>query len=210
VEVRVIRRGRSVVDREGVGRLHKLSWDVARRVMPWAEPDHPRPVNQPEGEPPRRRVRALWDTEQARAYAVGRTVPEIDVIDHPDDLLDDREVAALHGLTTGQFHRIRNDNRISVTIPEPDATFYGVAHWRRVTAEAMRLHAPRADATEPREPRRYGPRAERREILAAEASAMAETGKPINISELARRAGVSRMTARAFLRDHASEDSAQP
>lgn len=205
----MIRYGRSVVDREGVGRLHTLPWHVARRVRPWAEPDHPRPVNQSEGEPRRPRVPALWDSKQAKAYATGRTIPTIDVADHPDDLLDDREVAALHGLTTSQFHRIHNDNRISVTIPDPDAAPYGVAHWRRATAEAMRLRAPRADRDHPTEHRRYGPQAQRRETLAAMATAMAQPGKQINISELARRAGVSRMTARAFLREHASDYTPQ-
>lgn len=203
----MIRHGRSVVDREGVGTLHGLPWHTARRRTPWADPGHPPPVNQPPGGPRRGKVPALWDTEQAQAYAAGEPVPEIDAEDHPDDLLDDREVAALHGLTTRQFHRINTDNRISVTIPEPDAAPYGVAHWRRAIAEAIHL---RVDTDEfPR----YGPRAERRETLEAVASAMtsamAKPGEPINISELARRAGVSRMTARAFLTEHSSQHSSE-
>jgi hypothetical protein len=199
----VIRHGRSVVDREGVGQLHGLSWHTARRRKPWANPGHPPPVNQPPGEPRRGKVPALWDTAQAQAYASGQRVPEIDAEDHPGDLLDDREVAALHGLTTRQFHRITTDNRISVTIPDPDAAPYGVAHWRRATAEKMRLRVDPDDFP------RYGPRAERKETLEAVATAMADSGEPMNISELARRAGVSRMTARAFVTEHLSEHPTQ-
>jgi hypothetical protein len=219
MEVAVIRHGRSVVDREGVGHLHGLPWHTARRRKPWSQPGHPRPINEPSddrrlgGDLRRGGDPALWDTEQVKAYAAGRSVPEIDSANHPDDLLDAREVAALHGLTARQFHFVRNDNRVSLTIPAPDATPYGVAHWRRATAEAMQLRAPRAESGEPStssDARRYGRRAEQRARLVAEAAIMAAPGNPINISELARRADVSRITARRFLHEHSTELPTQP
>lgn len=189
----MIRRGRSVVDREGVARLHGLGWHTARARRPWADDGHPQPVNKPAGVPAGRSP-ALWDTTQVRAHAAGRPVPAIPDEDHPDDLLDEREVATLHNLTVRQFQELRAGSRVNLTIADPDATPYGVDHWRRATAEAMQVHV------DPTAPRPTGTRAERQAVLAAQAAALASSGDPVNISELARRSGVSRATARNFLR----------
>lgn len=189
----MIRQGRSVVDREGVGRVHGLGWHTARARQPWAVDGHPSPVNKP-AEASAGRSPALWDTEQVRAHAAGRPVPAVPGEDHPDDLLDEREVAELHNLTVRQFQELRAGSRVNLTIPDPDATPCGVDHWRRATAEAMQVRV------DPTAPRPTGTRADRQAVLAAQAAALAGTGNPINISELARRSGVSRMTARNFLR----------
>jgi hypothetical protein len=181
-----------VVDREGVGRIHGLGWHTARARKPWADDGHPSPVNRPAG-PPVGRSPALWDTMQVRAHTAGRPVPAIPTEDHPDDLLDEREVAALHKLTVRQFQELRAGSRVNLIIPAPDATPYGVDHWRRATAEAMRVRV------DPTAPRPTGTRADRRAVLAAQAAALARPGDPVNISELARRSGVSRATARNFL-----------
>lgn len=189
----MIRQGRSVVDREGVGRIHGMGWHTARARRPWADDGHPSPVNKPSG-PPADRSPALWDTTQVRAHATGRPVPAITAEDHPDDLLDEREVAALHKLTARQFQDLRAGSRVNLTIPDPDATPYGVGHWRRATAEVMRVRV------DPTAPRPTGTRADRLAVLAAHAAALARSDGPTNISELARRSGVSRATARNFLR----------
>ena len=53
---------------------------------------------------------------------------------------------------------------------------------------------------DPTAPRPTGTRADRQAVLAAQVAALASSGDPMNISELARRSGVSRATARNFLR----------
>lgn len=199
----MIRHGREVVDQRGVAALHGLPMHTARRQQPWAHPEHPRPVNLAPGERPRRGRPTLWDREQARAFADGEPVPPIPDGEDPDDLLDAVEVAALHDMSLRQFNDARLDNRVDLDIPPPDARPCGVEHWRRATAETMRVRVDK--------PNRHRPTraesAERRRRLIATLEAMAAAGEvdddglPRNRTEFARRANVSRVTANRFLDD---------
>lgn len=200
----MIRHGREVVDQRGVAALHGLSWHTARRAKPWAHPEHPPPVNLKPGERPRRERPTLWDRAQARAFARGQPLPAIPDDDHPDDLLDAVEVADLHGMSLRQFNDARLDNRVELEVTAPDAYPCGVEHWRRATAETMRLRVE--------EPKRHRPTraesAERRRRLETTLAAMAAAGEvdddgmPQNKAEFARRANVTRVTANRFLTEY--------
>lgn len=199
----MIRHGRDVVDQRGVAALHHLPWPVTPDRRPWTFPDHPPPVNMRPGERPRRGRPTLWDRAQAEAFARGRRVPTLPHNDHPGDLLDAVEVAELRGMSLRQFNDARMDNRVHLDVAPPDAHPCGVAHWRRATAETMRL---RVD-----EPNRHRPTlaesADRHRRLTETLAAMAADevdshGRPRNVSEFARRANVTRVTADRFLADN--------
>lgn len=121
----MIRAGRAVVDRNGVGALHGLSAAQAPRRRPWADPDHPAPVNLPGG-----RRGGLWDEEQVRAFVAGEPVPELPTGERPADLLDGAEAAGLAGVEAVTWVRYVERGGIA---PEPDEVIFGQPHWRRDT-----------------------------------------------------------------------------
>lgn len=90
----VIRAGRTVVDAEGVGRMHTPPLTVQqllRRSALLAD-RFPAPVSSA------RARRRLWDREQAHAAVAGQPVPDLPPAPqggHRDDLLDRGEAAAL-------------------------------------------------------------------------------------------------------------------
>lgn len=200
----MIRHGREVVDQRGVAELNDLPWHTARQDRPWAHPDHPQPVNLKPGERPRRGRPTLWDRDQARAFARSRRIPAIPNDAHPDDLLDAVEVAALHGMSLRQFNDARLDNRVDLDIPPPDAHPCGVEHWRRATAETMRVRVDKPNRHRPT----HAESAERRRRLITTLEAMTAAGEvdhhglPRNTAEFARRANVTRVTATRFLTDY--------
>lgn len=196
LEVPVIRCRRSVVDQHGIAQLHGLPFHTARRRRTWAQPGHPPPVNLSPGERPRTGRPALWDHEQAAAYAQGRPIPPIPHRDHPDDLLDAWEVAAAHEVPVERLRRAVKDGRVA----SPDATPCGVDHWRRATAATVQLRVanPQHHVPSPAES------AEVQRRLVDELRAMTEAGLPLNKSELARRARVTRATVYRFLNRQAS------
>lgn len=191
----MIRHGRTALDSHGIADLHGLTFRTARIRKPWAQPGHPRPINGRDGRPAPGTT-CLWDAEQARAYAAGEPVPPMPGQDHPLDLLDATEAAAMHDVTLRRFVGLVRDHRL----PPPDTSPHGVDHWRRSTVETM---SPRVDNPVRRRPTR-AESAALRTRLDNTAAAIGLASRPVTISELTRTTGVTRVTARNYLADRST------
>lgn len=183
----MIRADRDVLDLRAIARLHGLPWDTARRRRPWARPDHPRPVNRPA-----RGVPALYDAEQVAAAAAAKPVPPLPTAEQPGDLLDAHEVTEALNLRPATWRAYLHEGYA----PPADAEPYGVPHWSRATVHAWREQRPGRGWWGPREA--TGSPGERARAVLAHAEAGGERG--LTITELARRARVSRSTLRAARR----------
>jgi len=190
----MIRHGRRVLDRRGIAELHGISWSVARSgrgVKPWDDPDnpHPEPVN---ASPDVVKLRnAMWDEEQATAFAAGTSIPDLPTEDHEEDLLTDREAAAYLGLPLREFRDSVSDGRI----PEADEKHFRVHHWLRKTLDAVdRPGKPFGGGAFSRSPDGRTPRERMQAALAEWAP-----DTKVTAAALARVAAVQRSTARKFL-----------
>lgn len=191
----MIPAGRDPIDRAGIAGLHGLTQLDGRR-RPWRDPTHPPPLSSVPGSRARPQ---LWDRAQATAYAAGQAIPALPTGEHPADLLDRREAAALAGVDPVAWKRDSYRNRV----PPRDAAPHGVPHWRRHTVLAYRTQReqPRASPhpggrpAGAREPLRRRDVAERvRELVADQPQ--------ISTAELARRLGVHYTTAHRHRHRH--------
>lgn len=181
----VIRQGRDVVDRAGIAALHQYSFSRARDLAIWHWPGHPAPVTGGTRLHGGRARRRLWDRAQAAAFAEGQPVPHLPTEDQPGDLLDTDDVTACRGLAP----RTVAQQVTAGYFPPPDATPYGVAHWRRDTLERVARQAPRQGARTDRAPSSpAGPPQQR-------VQAVLDTSPYATLSEIMAQARVSRPTA---------------
>lgn len=187
----VIRQGRDVVDRAGIAALHQYSFSSARDLAIWNWPGHPTPVTGGTRLHGGRARRRLWDREQAAAFAEDRPVPRLPTDDQPGDLLDTDEVTASRGLAP----RTVAQQTAAGYFPPPDATPYGVAHWRRDTLERAARQPPRQGARTDRAPSSPTGTAQQR------VQAVLETNPSATLAEIMTQARVSRPTA-ARWREH--------
>lgn len=197
---RMIRAGRSAVTRVEIAALHGLTSRQATDMRPWQAPGHPAPVRPAAGRTP-----ALWDEQQATAFARGEPVPALPDGDDPADLFDAGEAAELAGIDAATWRRYGNRER--PLIPPPDDEPGGVAHWRRDTLERWRTSRPGQGAGGGR-PTRDGQRRTREETAHAAREAIgraAERGRPLTSRELGDEIGVSHVTAAALLREQQAE-----
>lgn len=194
----MIRAGRDVVDRSGIGELHGMTERQARRYKPWAADGHPASVTPRGGH---QGYPELWDREQAEAFAQGAPVPEVpDARDHradtPEDLLDRFEAAEVAEVKSVTWEMGHQRGRT----PEPDAEPFGVPHWHRRTVEAYRAKrgqlrtAPHPGGRPPGTPARRPP-GEVRAAIGVYLAEAAHAGTPVTTAEAARRAGVHYTTA---------------
>lgn len=184
----MIRHGRHALDRKGVA---ALSPGIK---APWDEPGHPQIINlDPLGATPEERTKprtSLWDEAQAKAWASGERVPKLPTKDHPEDLLTERDAAAYLDIPLTEFR----DRVKSLRIPPADDNRFGVNHWYRRTLDEHAVAPGRGTGSG--EPRRDGnARRRMREVVAS-----LPPGQTLGATELARRAGVTLVTARHFLR----------
>lgn len=193
--------GHHAIDRAGVAELHGLTWRQARRVRPWAQPDHPASVNR--GRP------QLWDQEQAEAYARGQQPPAIigDVW-HDRDLLDRFEAAEWAEVDPVAWERDMYRDRV----PPADETIYDVPFWYRDTVDQYRAGRsdPKHGGGRPPGVRETIPRVEvgsRVHQLLREAI---ETGQPISTAEIARRVGIHYTTAHRYVSAIRAADTDRP
>ncbi len=80
---------------------------------------------------------SLYDLAQTEAYLAGRPVPELPTGEHPDDLLTDKEVAALLGISTGTVRAYAAQGYLS-----PGTTRYGARLWTRQEVHDRLHNAP--------------------------------------------------------------------
>lgn len=189
----VIPAGRDVVDRAGIAELHGLSWSRARRAQPWHAPDHPKPVTT--GQPTHGHPQ-LWDRQQAVAFALGQPVPALPGQPHGQDLLDRFTAAQAAGVNPVAWARDVYDGRV----PAPDVEIHGGDWWYRDTVETYRRQRdqPRPADQPLGRPAGRTERLPRGQIRAAVAALVAEatdTGRPINIAEIARELQIHYTTA---------------
>jgi hypothetical protein len=183
------------VDVTGIARLHGVSIHTAsrRKPPPWAEPEHPATLT---GGPPAPGRPQLWDKEQADAYANGEPVPPLPQGEHPDDLLNDDEAAALAGLTPATWARYRRAGRV----PKVDKVVCGADHWRRRTIEKYRDdRAQRANAPRGGRPQGSSEKLSRAE-LARRIRELIESGET-NVAAIARQTGCAYTTALRHVRN---------
>jgi len=130
----MIRAGRDVVDRLQIAALANMSPSVAAKRKPWNADGHPKPITtyRPTNGRP-----AMWDKEQAEAFAAGLPVPQLPEQDDPDDLLDRFEAAELAGMTPVAWESAYHQDRFP-----KDTEKLGVPVWRRRTVEAIRDNPP--------------------------------------------------------------------
>jgi hypothetical protein len=197
----MIPRGRQVVDVHGLSELMGMAFNTARKSRPWDAPGFPAPVNATIASVGRGRRAPLWDRHQVLAYVQGKPIPALPSGSHRDDLLELSEIAEALG---ADRRRVRLAVRDGIL---PDATPCGVEHWRRARlAEFQRALAPKPAGR----PVRAASEQIRSQLSAALREVSSDPGQPVNASELARRAGVNRHTARRFLNEHATTDSSTP
>ncbi|WNI20425.1 DNA-binding protein [Streptomyces sp. ITFR-16] len=79
----------------------------------------------------------LYDLAQAEAYLAGRPIPELPADEHPDDLLTDKETAALLGISTATVRSYAAHGYLS-----PGTTRYGARLWTRREVHDRRDNAP--------------------------------------------------------------------
>lgn len=192
----MIRNGRRAVDRAGLAQLHGLSASQLARRRPWTDPGHPAPVNAPGG-----RKGGLWDEEQVRAHVAGDPVPPLPSDDHPADLLDLSEFAALIDVEPGTLAIYVTDG----LAPAADETISGQPHWRRDTIESFQRDRPGRGVGGGRQwaGRDRRPRDEVHRRGAELIEAAAAEGRTWTARGLARELGVAPDTARRMLHQHA-------
>jgi hypothetical protein len=134
----MIRHGRTAVDRRGVADLCGRTVWMLTHAGVWSDPRFPQPLNADPAGIVRPRP-YLYDRGQVEAYVAGGAVPAMSVVDHPGDLLCDREAAAFLGISLVAF-----DARLHArTVPPPDTQVYGRNHRRRRTlVRHLRTPAP--------------------------------------------------------------------
>jgi len=79
----------------------------------------------------------IYDLAQARAYLAGTPLPELPAAEHPDDLLNDEEAAALLGVTASTVRAYATQGYLS-----PGKTLYSVRVWPRRGIEERRKNPP--------------------------------------------------------------------
>lgn len=123
----MIRAGRTALtDVEVALAYGYVSLRAAKRGGLFEQPTLPAPINRRGGE--QRRNKPLWDAAQIHARASGEQVPELPTTDHPDDLLDAPEAAAVWGVEPGSWEYYRRTR--PHLIPQ-SVEVGGVRHWRR-------------------------------------------------------------------------------
>ncbi|AEY94388.1 proteoglycan-4 (plasmid) [Streptomyces hygroscopicus subsp. jinggangensis 5008] len=85
---------------------------------------------------PRSRV-LIYDLAQARAYLAGTPIPELPAGEHPDDLLNDEETAAVLGVTASTVRAYATQGYLSA-----GKTVYSVRVWPRRDIEERRKNPP--------------------------------------------------------------------
>ncbi|MCT9141726.1 DNA-binding protein [Streptomyces violarus] len=85
---------------------------------------------------PQSRVK-IYDLAQARAYLAGSPIPELPAGEHPDDLLNDEETAAVLGVTASTVRAYATQGYIST-----GKTLYSVRVWPRSDIEDRRNNPP--------------------------------------------------------------------
>jgi len=194
----LIRAGRTAVDAATLAALadppltDAALGQVLARLTPISSPHAPRP---------------LYDAEQAAAAVRGEPVPALPITsDHPDDLLDDGDAAALFpgGLSPASWQQY---TRREQTLRATKTTLLGVAHHRRADVEAWRDSRPRRGhgRGRPAGARDGAPRPsalrDARE-LAADLAARADDGAGrLTGAALAAQLGTSERTAQRVLRE---------
>lgn len=189
----MIKAGRKVLDRMGVGAAHSLSEAAAARTRPWASPGHPSPVNKPGG-----RKGGLWDQEQVHAYIAGGPVPALPTEADPDDLLDASEAAQFAGIAEVTWTRYVERGGI---VPEPSGEVSGQRHWRRAVLEAWKPQRPGRGAGGGRRPKNGLSEQELRDKAAAAVKAAEDAGRKASAREIGREVGVSPTKATRLLAD---------
>lgn len=126
----MIPRGRAVVDAAGAARLLGIAYQTFRNRGVAHAPGFPAPVN-----PGRRKL--LYDRAQVEAYRDRRPLPELPEAGHPDDLLDDHDVAAVRGVTPATVTKERQARRL---IGFRDVC--GVPHLRRGALDEQLAERP--------------------------------------------------------------------
>lgn len=178
----MIKAGRRVLDRAGVGAAHGLTRSAAARHRPWAATGHPQPVNRPGG-----RRGALWDEEQVLAFVAGEQIPPLPEESQAGDLLDAAEAAEFAGITEQTWTRYLERG----LIPEPSDEVYEQRHWRRDVLERWKPARPGLGAGGGRRPKNGLSEQElmaRTSEIIKEAS---EKGEQVSAREIARKVGVS-------------------
>ncbi|MFB7032049.1 MULTISPECIES: DNA-binding protein [unclassified Streptomyces] len=79
----------------------------------------------------------LYDLAQAEAYLNGRPIPALPEGEHPEDLLTDKETAAVLGISTGTVRAYASQGYLSA-----GTTLYGTRLWSRREVHDRRDHAP--------------------------------------------------------------------
>ncbi|WP_329468674.1 helix-turn-helix domain-containing protein [Streptomyces sp. NBC_01431] len=85
---------------------------------------------------PRSRV-LIYDLAQARAYLAGQPLPALPAGEHPDDLLNDEETAAVLGVTASTVRSYASQGYLS-----PGKTLYSVRVWPRRDIEERLKNPP--------------------------------------------------------------------
>ncbi|WP_344281411.1 PadR family transcriptional regulator [Actinomadura napierensis] len=123
----MIRAGRTAITDDDVASAHGfVSLRAGKRAGLFDNPTLPKPVNNRGGA--KRGNKRLYDAAQIHAHAVGEPIPDLPIVDHPDDLLDLHEAAEVWGISPVTFQYYLNKQ--PHLIPEP-IQIGGVLHWRR-------------------------------------------------------------------------------
>ncbi|MGW1674589.1 helix-turn-helix domain-containing protein [Streptomyces sp. NPDC002324] len=200
----MIPQGREVWTEADVAAALGIELHVFRRTVRDDFETRVQRVNPAEG-----RVR-LYDAAQADEYAQGRSVPPaLDLTaEHPDDLLTDKEAAAVLGVTASTVRAYATSGYLSGGVDE---------HGRRWPRREIQARLDAGDRREdPAHPtgraasapgRNYGRRGAagagpdpRAVEIAAELTAAAEDRPPLTGAQVAARYGVSRTTGAAILK----------
>lgn len=198
--------GRSAIDRAGIAELHGLSWRQARRVRPWAQPEHPAPITP--GRPTNGRPQ-LWDFEQSEQFARGQQVTPLPAGSiHDRDLLDRREAAEQAGVDPVAWERDMYRDRV----PPADEHILGGTFWYRGTVEDYRAGrtTPRRGGGRPAGRGESVPRGELRQRVRELLREAVETRVPMSTAEIARRLGIHYTTAHRHMAAVRAEGSDGP
>lgn len=79
----------------------------------------------------------IYDLEQARAYLAGSPIPALPAGEHPDDLLNDEETAAVLGVTASTVRAYATQGYLPA-----GKTLYSVRVWPRRDIEERRKNPP--------------------------------------------------------------------
>lgn len=121
----MIPRGRPVVDSAGAAAILGVSYKTWRNKG-GGKAYGLRPLN-----PGRRKL--LYDRATVEAVRDGRAAPTWPDVPHPDDLLDEQDVAAALGIT---YAAVRHDRTVADRLPGW-VEVCGVAHIKRATLEQV-------------------------------------------------------------------------